>query len=153
MSLLPVYKLFNIAPDLQGSRLAYLPSVPLCALLCLGYASGLQVNGKVVYWKLVALALMLSTAGAVLLVNNSAWLRAEETSQMIVRELNNLSGTINKTNKVYIVGLPDQINGAYVCRNALDGMSKRPQIGNDIDYCFNLDEINHVFHLVIPGIR
>ncbi len=145
LSLVPVYKLFNIATDLQGSRLAYLSTVPLSALLCFGYATCLEINGKIRYWKLLALALLLSSAGALLLVNNSAWIEAELTSQAIVNQLNDLSKTINKKNTIYIVGLPDQINGAYVCRNALDGMSKYPQISKSIDYCFNLDEINHVF--------
>ncbi len=145
LSLVPVYKLFNIATDLQGSRLAYLPTVPLSALFCFGFASCLEKNGKIQHWKIVALALILSLSGALLLVNNSAWLKAETTSQAILNQLNDLCKTINQNDAVYIVGLPDQINGAYVCRNALDGMSKRPQISQDIHYCFNLDEINHVF--------
>ncbi len=143
LSLVPVIKLFNISPDLQGSRLAYLPSVPLCALFCFGYC--FSYSKKLNTLVIVALGIMLSAAGAALLVNNSAWSQAETISQSILRELNSLSKSVNKDAIVYIVGLPDEVNGAYVCRNALDGMSKFPQISQDIRYCFNLDEINHVF--------
>jgi len=145
LDLLPIYKLLNISADLQGSRLVYLATGPLCALLCLGYAGVLESGNKVKYWKMGALIVMLSAAGAGLLVNNSAWVKAEAASQAIVSELNILSKTKVSDSVVYIVGLPDQIDGAYVCRNALDGMSKYPQISKDIRYCFNLDEINHVF--------
>jgi hypothetical protein len=145
LSLVPLYKLFNIANDLQGSRLAYLPSVPLSALLCMGYAANLKIIGQFNYRRVFALVLLVSIAGAGLLVNNSAWIKAQTISSNILKELDNLSLTLNSKDRVYIVGLPDQINGAYVCRNALDGMSKYPQISKTINYCFNLDEINHVF--------
>jgi len=145
LSLVPVYKLFNISYDLQGSRLAYLATVPLCALFCFGYAGCLGSGNRINYWRLTALIILLSAAGAGLLVNNSAWLKAELASQAIVGGLNDLCKTTPKNSVTYIVGLPDQINGAYVCRNALDGMSRYPQISEDIGNCFNLDEINHVF--------
>jgi len=145
LDLLPICKLFNVSADLQGSRLVYLATVPLCALLCLGYAGFLENNKKVSYGKMAALTIMLSAAGAGLLVNNSAWVKAEAVTQALVSELNILSKTKASDSVVYIVGLPDQINGAYACRNALDGMSKYPQISKDFRYCFNLDEINHVF--------
>ncbi len=141
LTLVPVYKLFNIAFDLQGSRLAYLATVPLCALFCFGYAGLAQYN----YWRLIPLTILVSVAGAGLLVNNSAWIEAEKISQSVLKQLNVLTKVINADQVVYIVGLPDQINGAYICRNALDGMSKYPQISKDMRYCFNLDEINHVF--------
>ena len=145
LNLVPVYKLFNISDDLQGSRLAYLATAPLCALFCFGFANLAKANNRIHYLTLFSLTAMLSAAGAALLINNSAWVKAETASQNILQELDRLSKEKNNDAVIYIVGLPDQINGAYVCRNALDGMTKYPQISKNIDHCFNLSEINQIF--------
>ncbi len=145
LSLIPVYRLFNISADLQGSRLAYLATAPLCALLCFGFANCTKENDRIHYWTLCALTAMLSIAGAGLLVNNYAWIKAQTASRNILRALDSLAKTKTTETITYIVGLPDQINGAYVCRNALDGMTKYPQISKDIHNCFNLSEINQIF--------
>ncbi len=147
LSLVPVYKLFNIGTDLQGSRLAYMATVPLAMLICFGLSGTIQNSNskKINYWAMVALSIMVSAAGAGLLMNNCAWIKAEAASQAIMQQLNDLSKTIPTNTVVYIVGLPDEINGAYVCRNALDGMTKYPQINKDVNNCFNLSEIDHIF--------
>ena len=145
LNLVPVVKLFNIGPDLQGSRLAYLATVPLCMLICFGLASVTRQNNKTAYWQIGALTVLLSAAGAGLLINNIAWVKAGAASQALMQQLNEISKTNPANAVIYIVGLPDQIDGAYVCRNAIDGMTKYPQVAKDIHNCFNLGEIDHIF--------
>ncbi|HEY9714588.1 MAG TPA: hypothetical protein V6C72_14065, partial [Chroococcales cyanobacterium] len=36
--------------------------------------------------------------------------------------------------QVMLVWLPDQVHGAYICRNALDGMLRRPQFSRDVEH-------------------
>jgi hypothetical protein len=145
LSLIPLFKFFNISDDLQGSRLAYLPSVPLCALLCFGIAfiSGTTPARRVLKIALAACLLLLSTA--FLCINNSAWSAAGRASQTISHCLKDFYQTIPGSTPVFILGLPDTINGAYIARNALDGMTKIPQIDQDATNCFALDNSDRVF--------
>lgn len=145
LSLAPVYKLLSISPDLQGTRLVYLASAPLCALLCFGFSTNLAINDKLQYWKIFILTMILAVSGTTLLVNNSAWIKAECETKALVKQIDYLSKSEDNVGAVYIVGLPDQIEGAYAFRNALYGVCSKPVISKNIDKCFNLDEINHVF--------
>jgi hypothetical protein len=145
LCLLPVFKLLNILDDLESNRLVYMATVPLSMLLCFGLSCAVYKNKKIAYWKITALALMLSAAGAGLLVNNSAWVKAESASKAILSQINEISKTTKANTFTYFLDLPDQINGAFVCRNALDGMTKYPQIAKDLIDCFNLSEVDRRF--------
>ncbi len=145
LSLVPVIKIFNINTDLQGSRLAYLATVPLSMLICFGLSNAMRRDNKIAYWQLGVSFPNTFSGWRSLLINNIAWMNAGNASQSLVRQLNDLSKKNTANTIIYIVGLPDQINGAYVCRNALDGMTKYPQITEDIHNCFNLNAIDHIF--------
>ncbi len=131
--LAPVYKLFAITDDLQGSRLAYLATVPLCMLMTVAFAnwskdraSGLKNIGK------AALAcIFLFSAGAMLWTNNQAWAEAGRQSNAIRMSLNELYKQIPGDPQALFIGLPDEVNGSYVCRNALSGMTRAPQMHRD----------------------
>ncbi len=150
LSLLPIFKLFNIGDDLQGSRLIYFGSVPLCALLTFGFANLGYVDNspKQVQLRMIGrvmLSLVLSLSALVLMINNLAWQQAGEMSQAIVQQLDRFYKQIDGDPPVYLVGLPDNIYGAYVCRNALPGMTKFPQISRSVNNCFMLTSAEHSF--------
>ncbi len=148
LSLLPVYKIFAIADDLQGSRLGYVATVPLCILLTSAFALWLdQKNKGNVQTILCALAILLFIpAGIICWANNQAWASAGRQSNAIRSALADLYKQIPGDPQVLFIGLPDQKSGAYICRNSLWGMTKKPQLDRDI---FNCQMVNS-FEPILP---
>ncbi len=150
-ALLPVYKIFAIADDLQGSRLAYLATVPLSLLMAFGFTT-VRMLGNPVSWMRVANrlrivwgALFLTAAAAMLWTNNQAWVAAGEQSNAIRHSLNALyKDEIQGDPQVLFLGLPDHIHGSYVCRNALYGMTKSPQLHRDIEHNIMVDKFEPI---------
>src|SRR5262249_15761353 len=95
--------------------------------------------------KITLLAAMLAAAGVILHLHNLVWQAAGEQSQAIMRGLNEIYGRISDDPLVFLVGLPDTIDGAYVARNAIEGMTKSPQLSRDTRNCFMLDNFDRVF--------
>lgn len=154
-SLAPVYKIFAIADDLQGSRLACLATVPLCVLFALAFTqlsranghnsvsggrSFLSLDGLRTFWGVAFCVL----AGIVLWTNNQAWADAGRESNAIRQSLASLYSRIPDDPQVLFVGLPDQRKGAYICRNALWGMTKSPQLSRDISNSIMVDKFEPI---------
>lgn len=150
-ALLPVYKIFAIADDLQGSRLAYLATVPLSLLMAFGFTT-VREQGNPAVWlraanrlRIVWGALFLTAAAAMLWTNNQAWVTAGQQSNAIREQLNSLYSTqIKGDPQVLFLSLPDHIHGAYVCRNALYGMTKHPQMVRDIQNNIMVDKFEPI---------
>ncbi len=139
-SLAPVYKLFSIADDLEGSRLAYLATAPLCALITFGtaFASRKPLGSPLAATTWLVTAAFLACAWALLWTNNQAWLRAGNESNAIRRALFDLYQSLPGDPPVLVIGLPDNMQGAYVCRNAIVGMTHQPQLPRTINNCFTV---------------
>jgi len=150
-ALIPVYKIFAIADDLQGSRLAYLATVPLALLIAFGFTT-VRIVGNPIKWiraanrlKIVWGSLFVTAAAAMLWTNNGAWVTAGDQSNAIRRELDILYKTdIQGDPQVLFLGLPDQIHGSYVCRNALYGMTKAPQMHRDVEHNILVDRFEPI---------
>lgn len=145
LSLVPVFKLLCIGDDLQGSRLVYLASAPLSALLCFGF-SMISVNkpsGHFLKW--IAVLALLGTSWLLLRINNTAWQTAGIQTHAVQQQLNELYKEFNDDRLILLIGLPDTIDGAYVCRNAIDGMTKAPQLSRSVKNCFMLDNFDRSF--------
>ena len=150
-ALIPVYKIFAISDDLQGSRLAYLATVPLSLLMAFGFTT-VRALGNPISWMRVANrlrivwgALFLTAAAAMLWTNNQAWVAAGEQSNAIRHSLNTLyKNEIQGDPQVLFLGLPDHIHGSYVCRNALYGMTKSPQLHRDIEHNIMVDRFEPI---------
>jgi hypothetical protein len=134
LCLIPVYKIFAIADDLQGSRLAYLSTVPLSGLLVFGICT------------LGVPPLRVALAGAVTLLsgfllwtNNQPWRQAGLEANAIRSSLGTIYASVNNDPQTLLIGLPDHINGAYVSRNALWGMLKQPQFSKDVKNCLMIN--------------
>ena len=148
LCLIPVYKLFAIADDLQGSRLAYLATVPLCIMLTIGMAHTTRLSAFA-WWRysrIVVISLVLIMSGFLLYNNNLPWKRAGEETNKIQTELQKLFVHVPGDPQILFLGLPDQIDGAYTCRNALDGMTKKPQLSRDIRNCLMVN----AFEPILP---
>lgn len=143
-SLAPVYKIFAIADDLQGSRLAYLATVPLCLLVSLGFVRSASANWPQRIIHMGAMILLTSAAFAILYTNNQAWTQAGTESNAIRSSLTKVYGSIPDDPQVLIVGLPDHYKGAYVCRNGLHGMTKAPQFFRNVYNCIMMNSFEPI---------
>lgn len=159
LSFIPVYKIFSIGDDLGGSRLAHLASVPLAFLLAIGLAgAGLVGIGMVSEQKnknsfLSANVAKFSAVFAIffcflsaygLHANNLAWEKSGKASNTIRANLDKLYSQLEGDPEVLFVGLPDHIDGAYTCRNALYGMTKAPQMHRDIVNCIMVNSFEPI---------
>lgn len=146
LSLVPVYKIFAIADDLEGSRLAYLATAPLCALVTIGFAY-LPAGRGAKLFNFVACCLtgsLLTSSAAVLWNNNQAWRQAGIQSNQIRAELDSLYSSLEGDPQVLLTGLPDNIHGAYVCRNAIVGMTRKPQMSRTANNCLMVGQIEPI---------
>lgn len=167
LSLAPVYKLFSISDILQNSRYGYLASAPLCCLLTLGFAYVLQLLQS--RWRSVAsnqglagaadrpalartafgavalvLATMFTTAGLMLHRNNEAWAEAGRTANAIVAQLRRFYDETPGDPQVMVLNLPDHLKGAYICRNAFEGMTQTPELSRDIKNCSMFNQFDRL---------
>lgn len=142
LAFLPVYKVFAIANDLQGSRLAYLSSAGLSLIIAMAV---IDVGcPKLQSLKRIACASYLLLCFCALWLNNQAWRLAGLESNAIRASLNSLYKKVKGDPQVLITGLPDNIDGAYVCRNALNGMTKFPQLERDIYNCLTISSVEPI---------
>ncbi len=147
LALVPVYKIFAIGDDLQGSRLAYLATAPLCVLIAVAFARsvGLDRQARVTKPIVWALSLVICASAATLLwTNNQSWAAAGREVNAIRTALDSLYRQIPGDPQVLLIGLPDHIHGAYTCRNALFGMTKYPQLHRDIQNCYMVNRYDPI---------
>lgn len=147
LSLAPVYKLFSVSDDLQGSRLAYLCTAALCCLIGLSFAKlELRTPKFRVQTALLCVAYVLFPlcAFGILSRNNSAWAAAGATNNKIRESLQNFYANEKGDPQVLLVGLPDNIHGSYVVRNALEGMTRSPQLSRDIHNCLAVNTTENI---------
>ena len=81
---------------------------------------------------------------ALLLTNNQAWTCAGQEANRIRQGLETFYKETPGDPQVMLVGLPDETHGAYVCRNALWGMTKSPQLSRDITNCLMVNQFEPV---------
>lgn len=125
ISLLPVFKLLFIGPNLDGARHAYLATAPFSGLLTLCLYSLANISSPASRWCRLAsitfTGMIFASSAALLWMNNQAWVSAGREANSLRANFTKLFASINQP--CLFFGLPDNINGAYVCRNALGGLS------------------------------
>ena len=150
LCLLPAYKVFAISDDLQGGRLAHVATVPLSLLLMLAAINLKNAAAKVSNKVRLALAVSFGTvflicAAVILNNNNVAWVEGGKQANDIRAGLSKLYGQVKGDPQMLFVGLPDQEHGAYICRNALPGMTRTPQLERDIINAILVDRFEPIF--------
>ncbi len=168
LALAPVYKIFAISDDLQGSRLAHVATLALSLLLAICFITPLRAlaargkdgtagdaeakrpslirsiasDSRTRGVLLTTFTLLLAT---VLWTNNQTWARAGKESNSIRKGLSDLyTNQVKGDPQVLLIGLPDQMDGAYISRNALWGMTKSPQLHRDIWNCLMLNQYEQI---------
>lgn len=142
--LAPVYKIFAIADDMQGSRLAYLATVPIAAGLALAFADGGTSQRWIVYLKRLLFVGAWFLAAALQHFNNAPWAQAGQQANAIRKGLVELYTQFPGDPQVMLVGLPDEIHGAYVCRNAVAGMTMEPQFIRNVSNCLMVNRFEPI---------
>jgi hypothetical protein len=142
--LAPVYKIFAIADDLQGSRLAYLATVPIAAGLALAFADGGIKKRWLLIVKGVLFVAVWLFAAIILNSNNSPWAQAGKQTNAIRQGLAEFYSQFPGDPQVMLIGLPDEFHGAYVCRNAVTGMTMQPQFIRNINNCLMVNKFEPI---------
>jgi hypothetical protein len=138
-SFIPIYKIFVLNNVLQGGRLVYLVTLPLCALMAFGFCYFSKTIGFRRAFALLGMA-MLFLSTDLLYINNLAWAESGRVTNRIKAELNRFYHAVPGDPPVFVAGMPNQILGAHCCVNAQDGMTKAPQIDRDIFNLIKVDE-------------
>lgn len=142
--LAPVYKIFAIADDMQGSRLAYLATIPIAAGLALAFADGGISQRLFVGFKRLLFVAVWLLAAVILYRNNAPWSQAGQQANAIRSGLVELYNQFPGDPQVMLVGLPDELHGAYVCRNAVAGMTMKPQFIRNISNCLMINRFEPI---------
>jgi len=111
LSLLPVINLgINYAKDTQGERFIYLPSafLSLFAIILFCY---ILIDHKVLF-AIICGSIIIFSALQLFRINKN-WVIAGKISQNIVNSIRDE----DKADRLFIITLPDNINGAYIFRN------------------------------------
>lgn len=138
IAFVPVYKIFTITDDLQGNRLAHLATVALSLLIAMCFVPMRRRFFPV--WQSTLAATFSILCFAVLWTNNQAWANAGREANAIREGLAKLYAQVEGDPQVLLVGLPDNIDGAYVMRNAMQGMTRTPQMHRDAFHAIMLNQ-------------
>jgi hypothetical protein len=119
---LPVMSILGVAPDLQGARYLYLPSIGWAGLLaCIASSGRLCWRSRTAA---LGGAVLIATYVATLPSHLMPWRRAGELRDRVERAVvTNPLMTICLT--IHVAGLPDNIDGAYVFRNGASEAFRR----------------------------
>lgn len=155
LSIAPVYKIFAISADLEGSRLVYLTSSFFCMLLAAGLASLFDINisfgvdrrltATLKIFAPLTVGVFVVCAFAILWRNNLVWREAGLECGAIRAGLEKMARSLPEDSHVLLLGLPDQKNGAYICRNASPGAIEPPQLSKALKDCIFLNTFDSVF--------
>jgi hypothetical protein len=128
--MLPVYKVFTISGDLESSRYAYLGTAPLCAFLTSWF--GLEQGLTRLSERSQTIARPASFAGAacllvaaffVLRLNCLPWQRAGQEVNAVRAGMRVINDANQAHKPLVLLGCPDNFEGAYICRNAMIGLT------------------------------
>lgn len=138
LALIPVYKVFDVAQDLESSRYAYLATLPLC-LLFAALAAPLWRNRAVSGLQCAVFAAFVGIAATTLHTHNMVWHNAGEIGNRIKQQMYALVKDMPANPNIVLIGAPDNDQGAYIMRNALPGMVTPPYFPQVVGSAINLD--------------
>jgi len=111
ITLLPVINLYVSSGDTQGERFLYLPTV--FSSLIISYLFYYLVDNRKNF--VISCVLLASVFGVLLYRSNENWKKAGEISKNIISSIKG----VEKSDRLFIVNLPDNIKGAYIYRNGI----------------------------------
>lgn len=143
IALIPFYKVLAVTDNLQGSRLIYLASAPFSIFLAL--ATLLPLKQKMLRAGLFGVSVyMLLISGFLAYTNNQAWAAAGSLSNAVQEQIRQLYAKTTGDPPTIVVGLPGNYKGAFVGLNAIDGMTKSPQLDRDVFNCSAIEDTSQI---------
>jgi hypothetical protein len=131
VSLLPVYKLFNGLPDLEGSRFSYLASAPLAAFFAYGIAfipSVFKRNRIMVAAQYILMLGYFVCAASMLWLNNQPWVIASRWELALAKDMNDILSQAKKGQRFAFFNIPNNYRGAYLARNAIGDIGQHQDL-------------------------
>ncbi|HEX2912902.1 MAG TPA: glycosyltransferase family 39 protein [Chloroflexia bacterium] len=119
--ILPALAIAPVSPDLEQSRILYLPSAGFCLLVALLF-SRIFSTGVKAYPKLNTLTLTILLVCYVvgILVAIQPWLQAGKITSQTLAALTTSGLPLKAGDTIYYEGLPDNYKGAFIWRNGID---------------------------------
>ncbi len=143
LAIAPTYKAFPAVMDcVLGSRLGYLATAPVCALLTYGLAIFSAGNRFLFLFRLTAIAWFV-LAARLLYTNNLAWAEAGHWTNKVVQEFKDYYKDITGDPPVYVTGLPMISKKGVYSLWGLNGITKKPIMDRDLSHCMRLDFFEH----------
>ncbi len=141
VTLLPNFQVWGMSQSMSGSRIAYLPSIPLTLILVMSVYLVTPVTDK-----FQSLAKLLKVLGMVVLVglaitftlisrgNNLAWLNSSDAIKQIKADVEDELTRLPAGQKIILLNLPSRVDGAFTftTRTMLGGLFLPPL--NAADY-------------------
>ncbi len=121
----PIYQLWGLGYNLEGSRFLFFLSVPLSVLAAVvalapsdsGSHLGRQLARRVTLVNIGALSLLVFTCARVCYLNNIPWVHAGKTVRAVQRQAQLLAERLPAGKKAIVLGIPKDHGGAHMILN------------------------------------
>lgn len=138
MMLLPM--LFGVSTKTsEGDRLLYLPSLFLCMML--GY--WIVMLSDRVQVQLASFVLLFCSFSYLVVLNNRQWVKASDAAEQLTD-----AALSSRNSDVYLVNVPDELEGAYVFRNGWTEAMALKQVDTSRVHVINY--LNRLQYLQMP---
>jgi hypothetical protein len=136
----PVYQLWGLGYNLEGSRFFFFLSVPLCvltAVIALAPAPkgdfGPKLKGRLTLVNAFALAVLVLLFARISYLNNIPWVQAGKTVNKVRRQAEQLAKTCGQNEKLIVLGIPKENGGAHMILNGATFamMMNKPFVGDN----------------------
>lgn len=120
ITLLPVINILPIFPDLNRGRFVYAPLVGFSILLAGLFNISIRPLTVRDYMKICLLSSLIAAYFYICTINYSTWQRAYDVARYIPGQVSKEFTAMPGGSRVYFIGVPDNIGGAFVYRNGLE---------------------------------
>jgi hypothetical protein len=128
-TLLPIYSLWGIGYNLEGSRFVFFLTMPLCAIAPILLFAPPRANAdrtlvplfrqRILPLSALAIALFVGLNAVVAYRNNVPWLHAGKQTRACMREGQKLSASLPAGKKAVVLGIPKEEGGAHMILNGI----------------------------------
>lgn len=138
ITLIPNFQVWGMSQSMSGSRIAYLPSIPLSLLIvCSIYLIKPKYAGATVALKLFGifvLAGLVITLAAISHGNNVAWLNSSQAIKTLKADVEEELSKMPAAQKLVLLNCPSRVDGAFTftTRTMLGGLFQPPLTAVDL---------------------
>jgi hypothetical protein len=133
IAVLPAFRILFVSADMQGSRHLYLAALG-AAMIIAGAAESLYSSSRRIIpaWPVIGSFIFLGFLTGISYVQTTPWVRAADLSKKIVEDGSHSLAPVRPGTTVYVLDLPDNVQGAYVFRNGFPSAMHLAGISDDV---------------------